>query len=34
MGLMKITPEELKAWRKEIFRGHVNPSNMRRLLAV
>lgn len=34
MGLMKITSEEMKAWRKEVTRGHVNPSNMRRLLAV
>ena len=34
MGLMKITPVEMKEWRKEVTRGHVNPSNMRRLLAV
>ena len=34
MGLMKITPEEMKEWRKEVTRGHVNPSHMRRLLAV
>ena len=34
MGLMKITPEEMKQWRNEVTRGHVNPSHMRRLLAV
>lgn len=34
MGLMKITPVEMKEWRKEVTRGHVNPSHMRRLLAV
>lgn len=34
MPLMKITPVEMKEWRKEVTRGHVNPSHMRRLLAV
>ena len=34
MGLMKITSVEMKEWRKEVTRGHVNPSHMRRLLAV
>jgi len=33
MGLMKITPVEMKEWRKEVTRGH-DPSHMRRLLAV